>query len=67
MSRKTYDMTDLEVFASDCQELAAKIEASIAFCHLRQEEAVQGHVGADREAPGRGGQRPLENLARHRG
>ena len=30
MCRKTYDMTDLEVFASDCQELVAKIEAAIA-------------------------------------
>jgi hypothetical protein len=30
MSRNTYDMTDLEVFASDCQELLAKIEAAIA-------------------------------------
>jgi hypothetical protein len=30
MSRKTCDMTDLEVFASDCQELAAKIAAAIA-------------------------------------
>jgi hypothetical protein len=29
MSRKTYDMTDLEVFASDCKELAEKIEASL--------------------------------------
>ena len=28
MSRKIYDMTDLEVFASDSQQWVAKIEAA---------------------------------------